>query len=135
MMLQAIPDSDNDGILDNEDAFPYDASEVEDADADGLGDNFEQRIVDYDTGDALADIESVLPDDDFDGDGVSNRDEFLFHLDPTDGTSQVPALGRFGTLLCALAMLALVHLNTNKDTVPYRAVESVIGLRSRDVLA
>jgi len=134
-MLQAIPDSDNDGILDNEDAFPYDASEVEDADADGLGDNFEQRIVDYDTGDALADIESVLPDDDFDGDGVSNRDEFLFHLDPTDGTSQVPALGRFGTLLCALAMLALVHLNTNKDTVPYRAVESVIGLRSRDVLA
>ena len=109
--LESIPDTDGDGVPDSEDAFPHDAGETEDVDGDGLGDNFEQRIVDNNTVDTLVDIEDVLPQDDFDADGVSNLDEFRFHLDPTDGTSQLPILGFFGNLLCALAILALTVIN------------------------
>ncbi len=107
MTLEAVPDSDGDGVLDHDDAFPNDASEVDDADSDGLGDNFEQGIVDYDAGDDFADIDSVLPGDDFDNDGVANRAEFVFHLNPADGTSHLPTLTAFGMVLCVLALVVL----------------------------
>jgi hypothetical protein len=48
-----------------------------------MGDNFEQCIIDADTEDAIEALEDVLPEDDFDGDGINNLDEFLDGTDPT----------------------------------------------------
>jgi hypothetical protein len=47
-----------------------------DADHDGLPDEWEQWLVDYDGHDAVTSIASVRPGEDFDGDGVSNLEEF-----------------------------------------------------------
>lgn len=58
-----------------------------DADADGLPDAWERRLVDALPGDALGRIEDVFPDDDFDGDGASNRDEYLAGTDAVSGAS------------------------------------------------
>ena len=46
-----------------------------DADGDGLPDEWEQLLIDNSNG-ALADIWQVHPEDDFDGDSVSNLDEY-----------------------------------------------------------
>lgn len=39
LVTQAIPDADNDGVADSEDAFPSDPTESVDSDGDGFGDN------------------------------------------------------------------------------------------------
>ncbi len=68
-------DHDNDGVIDTEDAFPYDPTQTIDADNDQCGDNLEGNNPDY------------FPDDPFecvdsDGDGVGdNGDDF-----PNDST-------------------------------------------------
>jgi hypothetical protein len=46
-----------------------------DSDGDGLHDLFEEALVAADPDDALEGIGAVAPDDDFDGDGVANRNE------------------------------------------------------------
>jgi len=55
-----------------------------DSDADGLPDEWEQWIVlnSQGSGRELAGVNEVLPTDDFDGDGVSNGDEFVAGTDP-----------------------------------------------------
>jgi hypothetical protein len=58
-----------------------------DADGDGLPDEFEQIIVDFDPEDGITDIRDVHGDDDFDGDGKSNGDELLSGTDPALITS------------------------------------------------
>jgi len=60
-------DSDNDGVPDLQDAFPYDPTEQADLDADGIGDN--------------ADL-------DRDGDGISNDYEVQSNTDPNDAASK-----------------------------------------------
>ena len=101
-------DSDGDGVPDATDAFPDNADEWEDADSDGLGDNFEQLIIDFDSGDAFDSLDDVDPDDDFDGDDVSNADEFAQGTDPTDATSALP-VGGTAALVVILCLLGL-HL-------------------------
>ncbi len=101
------PDSDGDGAPDYGDAFPVRADEQWDVDGDGMGDVFEQRIVDAQPDDPVADIDQVLPASDFDGDGKSNLEEFLARTDPADHSSYLPAAGSMA--LCALAMLLLCH--------------------------
>ncbi|MDZ8118170.1 choice-of-anchor J domain-containing protein [Pontiella agarivorans] len=64
-----------------------------DADNDGLDDAFEQQIVDADGGDAINDIYDVLGSDDFDGDGISNADEFYAGTSPIDGSSWLVITG------------------------------------------
>ena len=72
----ANPDSDGDGVLDNEDAFPYDASETTDTDSDGVGDNADAfpddptESLDTD-GDGVGDN----TDPDIDGDGIPNESD------------------------------------------------------------
>ncbi len=86
------PDSDGDGVFDWLDAFPADLGEHADDDGDGMGDNFEQRIVDHNPNDAVDSIDDVLPDGDFDGDGQTNLEEFLNGTDPASGASRLPLL-------------------------------------------
>ncbi len=60
-----------------------------DVDQDGLLDTWEQQIIDHNETDAISTIFEVLPDDDYDSDGLSNLEEFQFGTDPcnpdTDG--------------------------------------------------
>jgi hypothetical protein len=63
-------DADDDGVPDDQDAFPMNPGESVDSDGDGMGDNFENQFgVDE-------------PGADPDGDGVSNLDEFLNNTNP-----------------------------------------------------
>ncbi len=85
-------DSDGDGIVDSQDAFPNDASETEDSDIDGVGDNADafpndpSETQDSDN-DGVGDNSDVFPNDinetlDGDDDGIGdNADPF-----PEDGT-------------------------------------------------
>lgn len=98
----AIGDSDGDGYTDDVDAFPYNPNEWLDTDGDGMGDNFENLIINHNPTDGIDDFDDVLRNDDYDGDGYTNFQEFLIGTDPTDGTTSLPS-GRnsfvFGALL------------------------------------
>lgn len=67
-------DDDNDGVNDDEDAFPYDANEWSDLDGDGIGDN---------------------GDDDADGDGVPSSED-LDDLDPAVGAESLSDMDNDG---------------------------------------
>ena len=56
---------------------------AKDTDYDQLPDSFEQIIVDYDANDAIETIWDVLPEDDFEPDGFTNREEYENGTDPT----------------------------------------------------
>ncbi|MGD2186698.1 MAG: fibronectin type III domain-containing protein [Desulfobacterales bacterium] len=80
-------DSDGDGVPDNEDAFPSDASETTDTDADGIGNNADTD----DDNDKMPDawelqygFDPLIDDasDDRDADGLSNLDEYYAGTDP-----------------------------------------------------
>ena len=60
-----------------------------DVDNDGLSDEFEQAIIDFDPNDNITSLEDVLPEADFDGDGYSNFAEFDRGGSPTD-SSETP---------------------------------------------
>jgi hypothetical protein len=67
-------DDDNDGIADNEDAFPLDSTESVDTDSDGIGNNADQD----DDGDGVVDILDAFPLNpsetmDTDLDGIGNN--------------------------------------------------------------
>jgi hypothetical protein len=103
-------DTDGDGVRDSEDAFPTRPDESADADGDGLGDNFEQAIIDDNPDDTLTDLDDVLPGDDYDGDSLTNKEEFLLRADPVDPEDPGPlptatgaTRGILGILLAASA--------------------------------
>lgn len=101
-------DSDGDGYPDDEDAFPSNPEEWADEDEDGLGDNFEQLIIDYSESDDMESLADVFPWDDFDEDGKSNMQEFLDGTDPTQSTSRVPLVQGVGIVLLVLAICYMV---------------------------
>ncbi|WP_371374589.1 leucine-rich repeat domain-containing protein [Thalassotalea aquiviva] len=89
-------DDDNDGVKDTDDAFPLNASESRDLDADGIGNNSDGDI----DGDNIANEDDVFPydplasqdtdkdgianvyDRDDDGDGIEDESELLLGTDP-----------------------------------------------------
>jgi hypothetical protein len=105
----AIGDTDGDGYTDDIDAFPYNPNEWLDTDGDGMGDNFENLIINHNPTDGIANFNDVLRDDDYDGDGYSNFQEFLIGTDPTDGTTSLPS-GRNGFFIGALLLLGAAAL-------------------------
>jgi len=66
-----------------------------DSDSDGLPDEWEAAIVDSDPGDAITGIGEVLPAEDFDGDGFSNRAEYIALTDPTNPDSKLLVFAPF----------------------------------------
>lgn len=58
-----------------------------DSDSDGLGDLFEQRIIDADPDDGLVSFADVKPEDDFDHDNSTNAQESERGTDPTNSDS------------------------------------------------
>jgi hypothetical protein len=73
--ITVVPDSDGDGVPDDQDDFPFNPNETTDSDGDGMGDNFENQfgLNRNDPSDAALDN---------DGDGVSNLDEFRNQSNP-----------------------------------------------------
>lgn len=75
------PDDDNDGTLDDDDAFPLDSTEIADNDEDGIGNNADTDDDNDGISDELELANGLNPLDasdasaDLDGDGVSNADE------------------------------------------------------------
>ena len=105
-----IRDSDNDGLNDTADAFPYDANETLDTDGDGIGNNADAD----DDGDGIEDtIDNCQfvanPDQaDADGDGVGTA------CDGNEGSSSsesesVPSIGLLATSMCLLGAALLVR--------------------------
>ncbi len=66
------PDDDNDGRPDSSDAFPFDPSEQEDADGDGIGDNADNCDTAANPDQADSDGNGIGDACDADGDGVSD---------------------------------------------------------------
>ena len=76
-------DADGDGVIDNLDAFPNDASETKDSDADGVGDNGDAFPNDAsETLDTDSDGTGNNTDLDDDGDGYSDEQEAIDGTNP-----------------------------------------------------
>ena len=93
------PDSDGDGVADDDDAFPNDPDETRDSDGDGVGDNADafpsdpNETLDSD-GDGVGDNGDAFPSDpsetlDSDGDGVGDNAD-PFPNDPNKDGSVLP---------------------------------------------
>jgi hypothetical protein len=95
-------DSDGDGVVDSQDAFPNDPNENKDSDGDSVGDNADafpndpNESKDSD-GDSVGDNSDVFPNDasenqDTDGDGIGDNSD-LFPNDANNGISYCSAAG------------------------------------------
>jgi len=58
---------------------------TDDADGDGMPDNWEMKIVNHNLDDAITSVCDVMPGDDYDQDGVTNLNEYLNGTNPTVG--------------------------------------------------
>jgi hypothetical protein len=84
-------DSDDDGVSDIQDEFPFDPDETADIDDDGVGDNADSD----DDNDGLSDTDEIAAgtdprDEDTDGDAVPDGVEIEEGLDPLDGSDCPP---------------------------------------------
>ncbi len=93
---------------------------AQDSDEDGLPDEYEQRIVDTDPGDAITSIFDVLLDDDFDRDGESNWMEWVNGTDPVDATSTSIPANAYGNFHLAIFRAAWQPQPPAVDFIPDR---------------
>ena len=103
-------DRDDDGIPDDLDWFPDDPMEWEDSDRDGMGDVSDQDDDNDDMRDEWEERYGLDPKDpsdaegDLDGDGITNRQEYLADTDPSGGDDDEE---EFDILLAVLIILIL----------------------------
>ena len=76
------PDSDDDGVLDDDDAFPNDPAASVDTDGDGMPDDWNEGVDDI-----LISESTLTLDDDDDNDGYTDEEELAEGTDPTDAES------------------------------------------------
>ena len=93
------PDDDGDGMNDEDDAFPYDASETTDTDGDGIGDNADAD----DDGDGVADTTDNCPYVANEGQEDSDGDDIGDACDAEN--SETPAVPSLGFVVTALTFL------------------------------
>jgi len=97
--IVTAPDSDGDGVPDNEDAFPNDPAETTDTDGDGIGNNADTdddgdtMPDDYETANSLDPLDAADADGDADGDGFTNLEEFQAGTDPQNA-DDAPAVNK-----------------------------------------
>jgi len=92
-------DTDGDGVVDDEDAFPANPLGATDSDADGLGDEWEISF--------FGNLTTADETSDTDLDGVPDSAEFggwALGLDPTDGTTHLPAASAVGLAILCLGI-------------------------------
>jgi len=89
-----------------------------DTDNDGLPDAWEEQIIDHNGSDSLFLITHVLPEDDFDGDGISNYDEYINNTSPTGTENISPGdLNGDGHISLADAVICLEILSHRTQTI------------------
>ena len=116
-------DSDRDGVVDDEDAFPNDPDESSDRDGDGVGDNSDvfpddpTETLDGD-GDKVGDNSDVFPIDpnewkDSDSDGVGdNADIFPYDSSRSSSPSTLMILAPAGAILSLLFVVMFIRVWT-----------------------
>jgi len=113
----------------------YESLGVQDIDGDGMGDVWEQAIVNANPEDSIASIADVLPNDDFDGDGKTNFQEWQEGTDPTTKvavaiTSPVERPHYVGNATTTLTMAGtssaadLVRLEINKGAAGEQVINA-----------
>jgi hypothetical protein len=103
-----------------------------DSDNDGLPDAWEQLLIDNDRSGRLRTLADVKPGDDFDGDGLTNYQEYLlgtYALDPLDGLALtvVEAVNGFAHLRFAVALGRTYTIKTSSDLTTWAAQSFALG--------
>ena len=114
-------DTDRDGVVDDEDAFPSDPSESLDSDSDGVGDNLDafpsdpSESLDSD-GDEVGDNSDVFPNNigewlDSDGDGVGdNSDAYPYDATRINPSSPLMMVAPAVALVALLGIVFLIRM-------------------------
>ena len=92
---QDLTDTDGDGVIDSQDAFPNDASESQDSDEDGVGDNSD--IFPYDPNESI----------DTDGDGIGDNSDLTPNGEGNNEPIENVKLGR----------ITFVNISPNDNSV------------------
>lgn len=103
-----------------------------DSDNDGLPDAWEQLLIDNDRTGRLRTLADVKPGDDFDGDGLTNYQEYLlgtYALDPLDGLALtvVEAVNGFAHLRFAVALGRTYTIKASTDLQTWQAQSFAVG--------
>lgn len=103
-----------------------------DEDGDGLDDAWEQVLVDADPNDDVHSIQDIHPGDDFDGDGLSNRNEYIAGTSAADGDSVFVVQSTAGASAWTVSWPSApgrtyTVLRTDSLDVPFTPVESGIA--------
>ena len=118
-------DSDRDGIVDTEDAFPSDPTETSDIDSDGVGDNSDAfpndptETFDSDS-DGVGDNSDAFPNNagettDSDGDGVGdNTDAYPYDATRINPSSPLVMYAPVGGLIALLLIVLALRMVTRR---------------------
>jgi parallel beta-helix repeat protein len=111
-LIQIQKDSDEDGVLDNDDALPYDPNESSDYDHDGIGDNSDNDL----DNDGWENNEDEFPWDknewkDTDGDGKGDNE------DPDDNANGIPDLLEIPLVIFIIIIPILTIYTLNRHTL------------------
>ncbi len=107
--VSIIKDMDGDGVIDAEDAFPFDPTESQDFDGDGIGDNSD---LDWDN-DGYTNYEDAFPRDssewmDSDGDGIGDN------ADSDDNDNGIPDVAEIPLAIIILIIPVVTLILTNR---------------------